>query len=648
MTVSSVLRLVGILALILTSLFILNLIHPALAQAPIVRPPSFLETTQQPEATPPGFPINITAVVNSSRPISKVELQFSSSDGSGTISMVVLSGNATLATYFGVIPAQLLNSNVSYYVTAVDQSGFQGTSPIHEFLVEKDTTPPSVQIYSHAHSILSSEIEPTSLTETAIDAAAQDSGTGVKYVIIRYSDLIHQSSLYVANYSLPVPHNATTKLVEGDRYNGIWEGVIPIMPNNTFVIYEMQAVDFAGNVGSDREAYPVSALPSWIPNVDVQIELENLDPASQNMTVRVAITASFIGNPMTPSFAVHIDQVVPTSLRYLVAETDLNVPNEGGDFYEGVWVLKLPLAPGLTQNLFPFDYYVGFNVTIFLDGLTNKNANCEIFATGAPRLEYDRQLVTNTTSVGMGFGFTQTIIYRFDRKPNLLNPIMQVIYTVFVLLGVIAWIPFRGKGLELRIMVLSGLFTFVILLFFTVNQILQQQGITNLTGLPMPLTLLMGQVWSIAAFIAVSLFVSSITPVTLRPRTIGFGKHGLNLILAASALWITSFMSQPSIVLGQGVNYLQDPSSVIFGSTVWFLPQVRGIVLAGLFGPSILYVIMDAFWKRSILKTRLKSRSSGVIKKVQAEATRIKKKISNILAKISQKEPKSENLARLP
>jgi hypothetical protein len=276
----------------------------------------------------------------------------------------------------------------------------------------------------------------------------------------------------------------------------------------------------------------------------------------------------------------------------------MNVTSLGGYQYLGALVWKVPLEPAITQNLYPFDaYFVAFNVTLAVDGLTPNKTSIGFYLWSPPSQLFNNQTYWSGVSTN-GFLTRVSIALILDRKPTLIVPIMQPIYAIYVLLGLTAWLPYRRKYLDARITFLSGLFTFVVVLFFTVNQVLQQQ-VGSIIGLPLPLLMLMGLVWCTVIFLATSLISARMFERTKTCNAL-IATHLLNFGLSFVALVVISWFSQPELITnGLSAAFSLDLGKIISTSVLWNLGQVGDVILVGLFGPAILLIGYDLFRERS-------------------------------------------------
>jgi hypothetical protein len=219
------------------------------AQSIVIRPPKITNVRNTPLDPPPGYSVNVTASVNSyPRSISQVLLIFSSSLDrlDHTIHMVPVTGNDTTGLYLGTIPSNTSVSGltVTYFVTASDSSGFEGRCEPRTYVVQPDQTSPTFTGEYSAEGYLDTPILNSTSVEVLFNVA--DSGSGVRRVFVLYSNITDPNHNLRATVDLSI--------AEGDRFDGLWTGLIPPMSNGT-VIYEAKAVDFSGNVGDSSQSY---------------------------------------------------------------------------------------------------------------------------------------------------------------------------------------------------------------------------------------------------------------------------------------------------------------------------------------------------------------------------------------------------------
>lgn len=571
------------LALVASSLVVPPCVE---AQSIVIHPPIITNVVNTPQTPPPGYSVNVTASVNGSpRSIAQVRLVFSSSSNRAnrTIEMVLVGGDRTTGLYFGTIPSNVSLSGVTvaYFVIASDSSGFVGTSGPRSFVVEPDNVPPSfVEAYPPV-GYLDTPI--LNFTEVEVRFNVTDSGSGVRLVVVKYSNSTGPTHNPIGGVNLT--------LAQGDRFNGLWSGYIPPM-NNGIVKYEAQAIDFAGNVANssrsfDTQSYQISPLSDVPPNADIQIGVQNVNLTSRVLTTYLVIS-SFSPTRDTPeSFAAHVDIRAPSSSYEI-----LTMPRTNGFNYLKSRTYNIPIYD---VNLWPFDsYFIDIVFHLYAPGLTANNTKVQFFLQGLASLQFDNSTprvdITKTN-----YSTDITFQVELTRKPTSIDPIMQVIFAIFFVLGSVAFI--RPSNVSRRLELFLGLFTFIVILFYTITPILQSEGVSKIIGSTVPQALLIGLTWSTTFLMGASLAIAYLgqtgcLPCIVRTYHIVF-RHAFNFGLAFLALVITWLFS--GVFVGLQYNY----SSL--GVT-----QVWNAVISGMFLPPMVALVLDLAGSRRILSQILR------------------------------------------
>jgi len=400
--------------------------------------------------------------------------------------MVYVEGNETLALFFATLPANDEGTVVTYRIVANDSSGFRSESEPTVYSVRPDISPPQfVASYSHLPYNQPPNIPITNWTQVQVRFNITDSGSGVKRAILRYSNSSDLSPRFLTDVEMD--------RTDGDRYDGSWVGIIPQMASGTNVTYTALAYDFSGILGEwfDNASYTVGTPPH--PRAIVFITLEGLDLVSKNITLSLQVGAEF-ASPYPADrlwcYATRLGESV---------HTDFTIARNGGFWYQSSfkWTTRLPD----TTRLYPFDKYrIGFELELWMPGLNKSNTEI-YFLPGLVGLGFDNTVITNQTESD---GRTSKVLFEFEltRKPSSIDPIMWAIYALFFMLGSTAWLPVSREHLANRLRIFVGLFTFVVLLLFTVTNILRDLGISEPS---VPQVALVSLTCSIVVFAAGSL-----------------------------------------------------------------------------------------------------------------------------------------------
>lgn len=561
--------------LVVVSLFVLP--YSTKAQSMVFHSPVISNVKNSPQDPVPGYSVNVTADVNGyPRSLMEVHLVYSTSVErvNRTVRMFLVGGNMTIGSFFGVIPTNVSVNGISitYFVVATDVSGFVGISDRRTFDFQPDLIPPDIFPHGDAYGYLNTPI--VNYSKVVVNYDVSDAGSGVRQVTVKYSnstDLTHNLSMSL---------NLT--LAEGDRYDGLWNDTIPPMPNGT-VYYQATAVDYSGNtVPSDRMHYEIGLSSYLKTSARITIYVYNLNLTSRTMTTYFDISVSYPSPYPADSLPGHFEIDQPSN-NVIAPE----IPRQNGFDYHMSYIQEIGIYD---VNLWPFDSY-SLDLTFSIANTPNLNSNntsVDFALESLAALQFSNSTPSSHVSTYSFFdGVSSTKIYfhvDITRKPTATNPIMQAIYAVFFVLGSIAII--KPSNVSRRLEVFLGLFTFIVILFFTITPILQNQGISNLFGPVLPQALLIGLTWSVATLMAVSLTVVQVREMrwfsdlglTMRMLL----RHIFNIALASVALYITQING---VVAGF-------QSNIHFMST---LPQVNNTVVECLFIPLVFAAVLDCF-----------------------------------------------------
>ncbi len=536
----------------------------------VVRPPLILSVSNSPLEPPPGYSVNITAVVNSyPRRLAQIFVKYFSSDRiNQSQSMVLVQGNDTFGIYFATLASYAEETTVTYEVNAIDSSGFRGLSQPTTFHVKRDLTPPTFPIlFPPVPYGMNPDLPITEWTEVAVKFTVRDSGSGVSKAVLRFSNssdpaaLIFQREMYLSG---------------GNRYDGNWTGVIPATNAGTRVFFQAEAEDFFGNIGysgvfSDHSYFVTSQAA---PSASVHIAIESLNFTSKKATFNIFL--SVYSPSRFPS------DFLSSEIRQTIVFDEIRppIPRSSGFYYQFSSKWSTPFYGAI--NLYPFDFYrIGFDITLWASGLNASNTSVEFFAVAPLILSFDFHLTNNSTQ-SLGDRVRISLFAELTRKPGLINPIMQAIYAIFFILGSSVWI--RPSDLTRRIQLFLGLFTLVVVLFFTITPILERAGLSEIIGLSAPQALLMGLAWSVALLLAGSLIVSLLKEHGQLPRTILehslISRQVFSYCGAAIALVVTWHFS-PTFVFGKPTNFLFE------------ITEVQNSIVMGLFYAPLAKLLLD-------------------------------------------------------
>lgn len=562
---------------LLLVVFMLTVPSLASAQSVVIYPPRITDVRNTPDSPPPAFSVNVTANIDCyPRYIARVLLlYFTSIDRvNRTVPMVPINGNQTSGRYFGTIPANVSISGVSvtYFVVAIDSSGFEGATNAKTLPVEPDQTPPTFPVEHPPKGQFDTPILNYTRVEVSVEIA--DSGSGVKQAWVHYSNSSDQRR--VMNLSAPL------ELSEGDRWDGLWTGLVPAMSPGT-VYYHVAAMDYAGNEAESDIPwhYQINPWSAFPPSAHVQVVVQNIDLATKTLTVYLSLNV-IAPSRVADSLHAEVNAFEPSG-NY----TSLEIPRQEGFTYARSYTSKIPI---FDINLWPFDSYVlNLTITLFVPGLNGTNTYIEPLFTYPAGLQFDAYVIGSGVRNKMSPDQAQIFVeMQLTRRPSSVEPIMQAIYAVFLVLGSAAFI--RPTKIARRLEMFLGLFTFIVILYFTLTPILQNEGITKIIGLSVPQALLIGLIWSVSFLTSASLLIAYVVQAGLFDDIIRrhrcLLRHGFNFGLAGAALLVTWWFS--SVFVGFSPYLVSEYSHFLFA-----VPEVRTAALAGLFGPSIVATALD-------------------------------------------------------
>jgi hypothetical protein len=545
--------------ILLPVFFLLPISTTGIASADVIRPP-VVSAVNTPLEPPPGYEVNVTATVNSyPRTISNVYVRYWSSNATTnqTVSMVFVEGNATYGIFFARLPSYPEMTRVTYSVVAIDTSGFQGQSDLHTFTVKADRTPPSFAIIYSFRGYQDSPLTPWTQVEVKYDVI--DSGSGVNQVVVRFSNASDP------NHSLSL--SSALHLTQGDRYNGNWSGLIPKMNVNGTVYYSTTATDFYGNmITSDLDHYPVYAL-SEVAYANVQVVATDLNLQSRALRTYVFLTGYYPSKDVPEALYVNIRTTSPS-----YGQAILRLNRVSGFYYEGSMTINSTIQPGL----YPFDsYQLELMIQINAPGLQPRNVTVDYLQTFPFATQFDQLVQKNGTDVEVAqYGEVQILSHvLLTRKSSLIDPLMSFIYAVFFIIGSVEWL--ETEDLKRRLEIFLGLFTFLVVLFFTYAQNLEKLGVS---GSSVPLPLLISLVWSVTALLATNLALAYFRKVGWQWTWFG-RRHSLIRSHAASF----AFCVIASIV------------TLSFSPFLFMIPLVCGLVICGIFYSTIIKVAFDLY-----------------------------------------------------
>ncbi len=203
-------------------------------------PPTIDSVTQSPTTVEYDDDVIITAHVTEptdASGVDEVTLHYTP-DGGATwyaVHMALVSGDQYDGTWQATIPAYPYGTTIEYYVSAIDYAGNSIDSSHYTYTVV-DLTPPEIVSITQDPVDVEYDQDVTIIAHVREDADA----SGVDTVTLYYST--DGGSTW---------NSVSMTLIDGDEYDGKWEGTIPGQVYGTTVLYYVEAYDNAGNSAID-------------------------------------------------------------------------------------------------------------------------------------------------------------------------------------------------------------------------------------------------------------------------------------------------------------------------------------------------------------------------------------------------------------
>jgi hypothetical protein len=238
--------------------------------------------------------VNVTIFPESPISDQKVEINATFSDMFGKIQDAILSysidngtswnstemdliwGTHSNGTYLGKIPAQIENTTVKYNLYFKDDINYTYTSN-HEYIVRRDIVGPTIFDHIDNYTLVPEKHNPFTIQ-------AKDSGSGVKNVTFYYSTDINSRNFSSLNMTL----------IKGNKWNGIYEGILPPFKTNTNITYYVESYDYAKNLDDFNSIKRILLeTPFWTINPhdvnDFGFELDLLEVDNINLSAMIDI-----------------------------------------------------------------------------------------------------------------------------------------------------------------------------------------------------------------------------------------------------------------------------------------------------------------------------------------------------------------------
>lgn len=244
--------------------------------------PNIQSVIQTPIEPPPNTVVNVVSFVVDRNGLVNVSLFYSTDNNTWTSrTMDIIDGDNYNGTFLAFIPGQSVGTCVSYCVYAVDSFGYSTQTAIQKYRVTIDTKKPSISGIGIVEPSLV-PIVPTDLVK--IHARIADNGTGIERVLLYQYGPTDDPMVKIGSFM---------ELIDGDRYNGTYEGTLPHevdIGNNTLVWYYIEAHDFAGNsIQSDYKNH--KALYSDRSYLDIVVQIDEINTKDLSATLNIVFSA---------------------------------------------------------------------------------------------------------------------------------------------------------------------------------------------------------------------------------------------------------------------------------------------------------------------------------------------------------------------
>ena len=460
---------------------------PAFGQPIEVYSPSIEFRIQKPNNPPETEDVTVVFELNDKfGQFTNVTLFYHTNDGpwiSGE--MRLINGDLSSGTFLFIIPKQPVDTEVSYYVFAGDNLGYESRSREHKYHVFADRKGPGISQVFNTFAIY-----PWQYVRGT--HAIYDFESGVKEAVLKFS--INSATNF---------REVLMRLVEGDKWRGAWEGDIPPQPVGTVVYYYVEAVDYNSNSEQTTLSSYTVREPDR-PSAFLRLRILEIDDSSLRLLGNLYIEETiarergvFLGQPLLNSsnrdlrpYSVQL-QTERVAFETVVVDQDWNFTLIGN------------------SQAYPADRYV----VDFTIGLPGKNVDFRkhsepLIQNFNELLKSEWLIASSTRPVSTNSNYTYVNFHLvLERQPWNVLPLLLPLLSSFLILGSTMLIENgKGRGRSDRLIVYLALYVFVVGFFFST-------GFSRplVFGLTLIDSLVLFLAFSTALFLIATIFGSSIT-----------------------------------------------------------------------------------------------------------------------------------------
>lgn len=325
-------------------------------------------------------------------------------------------------------------------------------------------------------------------------------------------------------------------LIDGDIFNGTYEGEIPPQANGSKVWYYVATCDRAGNsfIYPYFKYYGVSLSPSYL---TIAIRIRDINMAELSAALEIYVSAmlpSRYQNEKLVIDATNTHQNYPYDYEIFF----INMSESLRYWYQGTldWAVHLIGNP----NDYPFDnYFLNLSFTILWENSIDEIHLGSVYLSSVKLYnewqepEYENKTITTATYPQIFYNIP------FKRSSYATFPFELITLLIFSIVG--ASLILNPEKLESRLSIYTAIFIFVIGFFFQIKENLPSHiGFTNAERILLSLT-------AISAFSVVGSTIISELQKWYKKRAQTISKVGDFILILLSLMSIILFISTVSL-----------------------------------------------------------------------------------------------------
>lgn len=279
-----------------------------------------------------------------------------------------------------------------------------------------------------------------------IEAHIVDDESGVKNATLFYGTGENPEQITFVQIAM--------QLIDGNIFNGTFEGEIPPQLNGTQVWFYVSASDKAGNiyVYPSFKSYYVYLPSSYL---YISIGVQNISMNELSATLRISVTALLPSPYKDQKLILHTSNK-EQDILYDFEILTINMSRTSRFWYQNITYWKVHLIGN--SNDYPFDtYHLNLNFTIWWGEIKKLKAENVYYAYGKLLNEWEEPTFENYTITNATY---PEIIYniQFNRSSYTVVPFHLVTLSIFFLIGGSLILSPKKLGDRLRIYLTAFIF----------------------------------------------------------------------------------------------------------------------------------------------------------------------------------------------